>query len=352
MEMGREIRVARSADADALAGIYAPYVAGTAISFEVEPPSAEEMGARLAACLTRTPWLLLCDGGEALGFAYAARHRERAAYRWSVDATVYVREDARRRGIGRSLYKSLFALLRLQGFFVAHAGITLPNAASVRLHESLGFEPVGVYAAVGYKNGRWHDVAWWRLPLREPVPAPAEPLSFDELVRSPGYGAALGAGLGSERTATRSRGGITIGPAGPDDLESIRELLIQAELPTAGLTDQFPAGYALARRGAQVVGVAGLETYGAVGLLRSVAVAPALRNCGVGSALVEDRLAAARATSLVAVYLLTTSAADYFRNFGFSLAVREGAPADLTASPEFSSACPASATCMQLRLRP
>jgi phosphinothricin acetyltransferase len=194
--MRRDIRVARSADAEALAGIYAPYVAGSAISFEVEPPSAEDMGARLAACLTVAPWLLLLEAGQALGFAYASRHRERAAYRWSVDVSVYVREDARRRGIGRSLYTSLLALLRLQGFFVAHAGITLPNAASVGLHESLGFAPVGVYASVGYKNGAWHDVGWWRLPLHELVSAPAEPLSFAELVRSPDFDAALGAGLG------------------------------------------------------------------------------------------------------------------------------------------------------------
>jgi phosphinothricin acetyltransferase len=193
--MRREIRVARSADVEALAGIYAPYVTGSAISFEVEPPSAEEMGVRLRACLTVAPWLVLVDGGQMLGFAYASRHRERAAYRWSVDASVYVREDARRRGIGRSLYTSLFALLRLSRFFVAHAGITLPNAASVGLHESLGFEPVGVYASVGYKNGSWHDVGWWRLPLRAPVPAPAEPLSFPELVRSPDFDVALRAGL-------------------------------------------------------------------------------------------------------------------------------------------------------------
>jgi amino-acid N-acetyltransferase len=144
---------------------------------------------------------------------------------------------------------------------------------------------------------------------------------------------------------------VTIGPAGPDDAESVRWLLVQAELPTAGLLDQFPTGYVLARRGVQVVGVAGLETYGAVGLLRSVAVAPALRSCGVGRALVEDRLAAARATGLVAIYLLTMSAADYFGSFGFSLAARDDASADLAASPEFSGTCPASAACLQLRLR-
>jgi arsenate reductase len=150
--------------------------------------------------------------------------------------------------------------------------------------------------------------------------------------------------------AASSPAGVTIGPASNDDAESVRRLLVQAELPTAGLLDHFPAGYSLARRDGQVVGVAGLEAYAAVGLLRSVAVAPALRASGVGRALVEARLAAARAMGLVAVYILTTSAADYFRKFGFSSAPRDEAPAGLAASPEFSGACPASATCMRLRL--
>jgi arsenate reductase len=145
--------------------------------------------------------------------------------------------------------------------------------------------------------------------------------------------------------------GVTLQPAAPDDVEAVRRLLAQAELPSAGLEDQFPAAYVLARRGGEIVGVAGLETYGTYGLLRSVAVAPSLRRGGTGRALLADRLAVAHAKGLDATYLLTTTAADYFQRLGFSAAPREEAPAEIAASPEFAGVCPASATCMVLRLR-
>ncbi len=145
--------------------------------------------------------------------------------------------------------------------------------------------------------------------------------------------------------------GLRIEPAVARDLDAIRRLLVQAHLPEAGLLDQFPAAYVVARDGAEIVGVAGLETYGPVGLLRSVAVLPGLRGGGVGRALVADRLAVARARALDSVYLLTTSAADYFARLGFSAAPREEVPADLALSPELSGACPASAACMVLHLR-
>jgi len=144
---------------------------------------------------------------------------------------------------------------------------------------------------------------------------------------------------------------VTMGPAAPRDADAVCLLLAEAGLPTAGVLDQFPSAYVLAWRGGELVGVAGLEVYGISGLLRSVAVAPTLRGCGTGRALVADRLTAARARELDAVYLLTTTAADYFEKLGFAPAPREGVPADLAASPELSSACPSSATCMVLRLR-
>jgi arsenate reductase len=144
---------------------------------------------------------------------------------------------------------------------------------------------------------------------------------------------------------------VTLAPAARRDMDAVRRLLAQAELPIAGLEDQFPAAYVLARRGGEIVGVAGLETYGTFGLLRSVTVLPGLRRNGTGRALIADRLAAARARGLHGVYLLTTTAADYFQQRGFSPALREKVPADLAASPEFSGACPTSATCMVLRLR-
>ena len=190
------IRLATPADAPVISDIYGAVVATTAISFELTPPSEAEMAARIAATLEYAPWLVWADGlqGGGLGFAYASRHRDRAAYRWSVDVSVYVHEAARRRGIGRALYTSLFALLRLQGFYAAHAGITLPNAASVGVHESLGFRPVGVYPSVGFKLGAWRDVGWWQLPLRERRGVPTPPLSLSAAQRLPGFAAALAAG--------------------------------------------------------------------------------------------------------------------------------------------------------------
>jgi phosphinothricin acetyltransferase len=188
------IRLATSADATATAAIYRPYVTGGAISFELEPPPPAEMERRIASALALAPWLVLERDGAALGFAYATRHRERAAYQWSVDASVYVAEGRHRAGIGRALYTSLFALLRLQGFYAAHAGITLPNRASVALHESFGFEPIGVYRAVGYKHGAWHDVGWWQLALRDRLLDPAPPRPLPEAQRDPAWHAALSAG--------------------------------------------------------------------------------------------------------------------------------------------------------------
>lgn len=162
------IRLAMKADAEAIARIYHPIVAGTAISFEVDPPCPVALEGRIEETLAFAPWLVdASKDGEVRGYAYASRHRERAAYRWSVDVTVYVHPDHRRQGVGRALYAMLFNLLRLQGFYAAHAGITLPNPSSVALHESLGFRPVGVYRAVGYKLGAWRDVGWWQLELRE-----------------------------------------------------------------------------------------------------------------------------------------------------------------------------------------
>src|SRR5918996_222132 len=138
------IRLATERDAEEIASIYAPNVTDTIISFELEPPTADEMRLRIEATLERCPWLVCEREGRVLGYAYADAHGSRAAYRWSVDVSVYVHEDARRMGLGRALYTSLFAALDLQGFYNAYAGATLPNPASVGLHEAVGFRPVGV----------------------------------------------------------------------------------------------------------------------------------------------------------------------------------------------------------------
>jgi len=114
--------------------------------------------------------------GGIAGYAYASRHRERRAYQWSVDVSCYVDARFRRRGVGGALYRVLLALLARQGFFNAYAGITLPNAASVALHESAGFRPIGVYRRVGYKLGAWHDVGWWGREIAAPRDDPPEPV--------------------------------------------------------------------------------------------------------------------------------------------------------------------------------
>jgi L-amino acid N-acyltransferase YncA len=165
-------------DAAACAAIYAPYVEASAISFEERAPSAKEVAARIERVTMTHPWLVAECGGEVLAYAYACPHRERTAYRWAADVSVYVVDTQHRKGIGQSLYEALFECLRHQRYRVACAGITLPNEASVQLHERLGFVPVGVYRRIGWKAGAWRDVGWWQLDL---VPGtggpPSEPLA-------------------------------------------------------------------------------------------------------------------------------------------------------------------------------
>ncbi len=162
-------------DAAPCAAIYAPYVQDTAISFEEVVPDDAELARRIERITHTHPWLVAQDGEELVGFAYATEHRSRAAYRWAADVTVYVAAGRHRQGIGRALYETLFALLGKQGFHVACAGITLPNEASVAIHEALGFEAIGVYRRIGYKLGAWRDVGWWQRELLREGPAPSPP---------------------------------------------------------------------------------------------------------------------------------------------------------------------------------
>jgi phosphinothricin acetyltransferase len=189
------IRMAREADAAAIRAIYAPFCATTSVSFELEPPSEGEIASRVRAVSAGYPWLVLDDDGAVAGYAYAGRHNERAAYGWSVDATVYVAPSHLRRGVGRALYTTLFDLLRQQGFFKAHAVIALPNPASIALHEAMGFAAVGVYKGVGYKLGEWRDVAHYQLELQPERPDPEAPVPPARLVDSPGWSDAVARGL-------------------------------------------------------------------------------------------------------------------------------------------------------------
>jgi phosphinothricin acetyltransferase len=181
------IRVAGEGDATAIAAIYAPYVQKTAISFEIEPPAAETMAQRIATTLETHPWLVADCGGEVIGYAYAGKHRERAAYRWTVDTTVYVETAAHRRGIGHALYRVLLDMLRQQGFRSVFAEIVLPNPGSVRLHESAGFKPIGIHKDIGFKLGIWHDIGYWRMGLADSNALPSEPVPFPAFRRTPGF---------------------------------------------------------------------------------------------------------------------------------------------------------------------
>lgn len=152
-------------DGAACAAIYEPHVAGSAVSFEEEAPDATRFAQRIETTMRTHPWLVLEEAGRVIGFAYASTHRARAAYRWAADVGIYVDPASRGKGAGRRLYGALFDLMRRQNLRVACAGITLPNDASVALHEAFGFERVGVYRAIGYKAGAWRDVVWMQLGL-------------------------------------------------------------------------------------------------------------------------------------------------------------------------------------------
>ena len=168
-------------DAASVAAIYRPAVISSLASFEEEPPTPPEMAERMRVILARTPWLVAEQDGTVVGYAYAGPHQQRAGYRWSVNISVYVAPDHAGRGIGRRLYDELLSILRRQGFVNAYAGITLPNPASVALHESIGMRRIGVYERVGFKHGAWRDVAWYHLRLADPQGEAPDPVPLPEL---------------------------------------------------------------------------------------------------------------------------------------------------------------------------
>jgi phosphinothricin acetyltransferase len=155
-----KVRDANEHDAEACAAIYAPYVTDTTVTFEYEPPSAAEMARRIAAAQRAHAWVVLEDDGRVVGYAHAGPYKERAAYRWSCEVSVYLEMGRRRSGRGRMLYGALFERLAERGFRTLVAGMTLPNDASEGLHRAMGFEPIGIFRRVGWKHGQWRDVAW------------------------------------------------------------------------------------------------------------------------------------------------------------------------------------------------
>lgn len=194
ISVGAHIRIADLSDASGILAIYGPYCESTCVSFEISAPSLEHMRERIRRITAEYPWLVAEQDGEIVGYVYASPHHERAAYRWSVDVAVYIAPNYQRRGVGRALYETLFAILREQGLFKALAGITLPNPGSVGLHESVGFQPATAFSGVGYKFGRWLDVGWWQLNLQPERDSPAEPKTFDSSMSSAALSAVLADG--------------------------------------------------------------------------------------------------------------------------------------------------------------
>jgi L-amino acid N-acyltransferase YncA len=175
------VRAATPKDAEGILQIYAPHVLRGICTFETGVPTAEEMEARIAKCLQKFPWLV-CEVNDMIaGYVYASTHREREAYQWTCESSVYVHNHFTGKGIGAKLYKALFQLLKMQGLVNVYAGITLPNETSIKLHENCGFQLFARYSNIGYKLGRWHDVGWWKLQLNEYDPKPSPPILFPAL---------------------------------------------------------------------------------------------------------------------------------------------------------------------------
>lgn len=160
------IRPATPADAEAIGRIYNHYILNTTATFEEALVSPVEMAGRIAEVTTASlPWLVLENGGEVIGYAYATKWRTRSAYRFAVETTIYLAPGFGGRGLGTQLYRALLAQLREQGYHTAIGGITLPNPPSIALHEKVGMKKVAHFVEVGFKFGRWLDVGYWEILL-------------------------------------------------------------------------------------------------------------------------------------------------------------------------------------------
>ncbi|MGZ8552991.1 MAG: arsinothricin resistance N-acetyltransferase ArsN1 family B [Chitinophagaceae bacterium] len=175
------IRLANPTDAVAILAIYLPYIRNTSITFETGVPAVADFANRIRSYLDNWPWLVYEKEGQVLGYAYASGYRERVAYQWSVECSVYIHEDHLRSGIARALYSALFTILKVQGFTTVYAVINLPNEKSVAFHENMGFKYFATYEKVGYKLGKWKDVGWWQLQLNDYAAEPAAPIKFSAL---------------------------------------------------------------------------------------------------------------------------------------------------------------------------
>lgn len=177
------IRLAHAADAAAILAIYAPYIRDTSYTFETEVPDNESFGDRIRQYTLDYPWLVYETDGEIAGYAYASRYRERVAYQWSVECSVYIHTGYFGKHIAQALYTQLFELLRLQGIMNVYAVINLPNERSVAFHEKMGFTYFATYPSVGYKLGKWKNVGWWQLQLNDYIQDPPAPVPYHVFCR-------------------------------------------------------------------------------------------------------------------------------------------------------------------------
>ena len=178
-----QLRAAAPVDAAAIAAIYAPYVLTGTVSFEFDPPDARAMRGRMEASDGLYPWIVATnsEGRGVLGYAYATKFRERAAYRYVVETSVYVAGAVQGQGVGRLLYEALIDTLRAQGFTQAVGVISLPNDQSIKTHEQVGFRRAGQLREIGFKEGRWVDIGIWQCELNDSATPPVEPKPFSEV---------------------------------------------------------------------------------------------------------------------------------------------------------------------------
>lgn len=184
MALNKVIRLATEDDSNSVLEIYAPFIKQTIITFELEVPTLSEFRKRMAVIQKKYPWVLCEFNNDVVGYAYASQFNVRAAYDWSVDFSIYIKPQFHGKKIGKALYFALFKLLKLQGYYNAYAGITLPNSKSESFHQSFGFMPIGVYQNVGYKFGGWHDVKWFEFKIQDYSKSPIKPTRIDEIYNS------------------------------------------------------------------------------------------------------------------------------------------------------------------------
>ena len=181
MKLDKKIRLAREGDYDSILEIYAPFITDTVITFEYEVPTKDEFAKRIKDIQIKYPWLICEVDGNVVGYAYASKFNERSAYDWSVDFSIYIKQEFQGRKLGKALYFALLEVLKLQGYFNAYAGVTIPNLKSEGLHQSFGFKETGTFHNAGFKFGDWYNVKWFELKIQEHTLKPLKPKTIADV---------------------------------------------------------------------------------------------------------------------------------------------------------------------------